>query len=95
MFSDEIDEAVKNLVLFLEETSEDICLEIAPTKINMSDDDIRKIIKQEFGVDAIKVCNEEREKQDSILRKMKDINGLTIRQIARITGFSSTRVWQA
>ena len=95
MFSDKMDEAVKKLVLFLEEASEDICLEIAPTKVSMSDGDIRKMVKWEFGVDAIKVCNEEREKQDSILRKMKDINGLTIRQISRITGFSPTRVWQA
>lgn len=65
------------------------------SEINVSDDDLRQIIRQEFGIDAIKICNEMKEKQDEILQVMNAIDGTTIRQIARITGLSSTRVWKA
>ncbi len=95
MFSDKHDEAVVRFVQFSKEPNEDICLEIRENKINVSDDDLRQIIRQEFGIDAIKICNEMKEKQDEILQVMNAIDGTTIRQIARITGLSSTRVWKA
>lgn len=61
----------------------------------MSDDDLRQMVRQKFGIDAIKICNEMREKQDGILKVMKEVVGTNIRQIARITGLSSTRIWKA
>lgn len=95
IFSDKHDEAVVRFVQFSKEPNEDICLDFRENKINVSDDDLRQLIRQEFGIDAIKICNEMKEKQDEILRVMKAIDGTTIRQIARITGLSSTRVWKA
>lgn len=61
----------------------------------MSDDELRIVIEKQFGIAAIEVCNEIREKQDSIVRKVKEVDGVTIRQIARLTGLSQTRVWRA
>lgn len=95
MFSDKLDEAVVRFVQFSKEPNEDICLDIRENNINVSDDDLRQIIRQQFGIDAIKIYNEMKEKQDEILQVMKAIDGTTIRQIARITGLSSTRVWKA
>jgi len=40
------------------------------------------MIKYLFGIDAIKICNEIKEKQDGILRIMKEVSGTNIRQIA-------------
>jgi putative transposase len=95
MFSDKPDEAVVGFVKFLREANEDICLEIPGIKANISDDDLRQMVRQKFGIDAIKICNEMREKQDGILKVMKEVVGTNIRQIARITGLSSTRIWKA
>ena len=95
MFSDKLDEAVVRFVKFLREANEDICLEIPGIKVNVSDDDLRQMVRQEFGIDAIKICNEPREKQDAILKVMKEVVGTNIRKIARITGVSSTRIWKA
>ena len=64
-------------------------------KVNVSDDTLRQKVRQQFGLDAIKIGNEMREKQDHILRVLKGIDGTNIRQIARITGLSPTRVWKA
>jgi len=81
-------------VKILREANEDICLEIPRIKVNVSDDDLRQMVRQEFGIDAVKICNEPREKQDAILKVMKEVVGTNIRQIARITGVSSTRIWK-
>jgi len=59
-------------VKFLREANEDICLEIPRIKANVSDDDLRQMVRQEFGIDAVKICNEPREKQDAILKVMKE-----------------------
>lgn len=95
MFSDKPNEAIGRFVQFSRETNSDVCLEIPEIKVNISDDNLRQMVRHQFGVDAIKICNEMREKQDHILRAMKGIDGANIRQIARITGMSPTRVWKA
>jgi len=95
MFSDNPDEAVERFVEFSKEATVDTCLEIPEIKVNVSDDDLQQVIRQQFGIDAITISNEAREKQDEILRVLKEVVGTTIRQIARITGLSSTRIWKA
>jgi len=71
------------------------CLEIPGIKVNVSDDDLRQMVRQEFGIDAVKICNEPREKQDAILNVMKEVVGTNMRLAPRITGLSSTRIWKA
>jgi len=95
MFSDRSDEAVARFIQFSQEANRDACLEIPQMKVKVSDDVLCQMVKQQFGVNAIKICNERKEKQDDILRVMKEVDGTNIRQIARITGFSSARVWKA
>jgi REP element-mobilizing transposase RayT len=95
MFANKRDEAIKRFVRFVEEINEDNCLEISENKSSLSDADIRSILKHQFGVEAIKIRNEVREKQDYLLHLLKEVYSLTVRRIARITGFSSTRIWRA
>lgn len=95
MFSDKPDKAVERFEQFSREANNDVCLEIPETKVNVSDDQLCRIISDQFGVETIKFCDETKEKQDQILRALKKIEGANIRQIARITGLSPTRVWRA
>lgn len=95
MFSDKPEEAKKRFERYSKEASIDRCIEIQEGKVNVSDNELREKVKQDFGVKAIEVSNETREKQESILQKMKEIEGVTIRQIARVTGLAETRVWRA
>lgn len=89
------EEAIRRLKLFLREENNDTCLEIPDSKVNVSDENLRQTVRQQFGIDALKIGNESREKQDHILRVMKGIDGSSIRQIARVMRLSSTRVWKA
>jgi len=95
MFSDKSSEAVVRFTEFIREANGDVCLEIPGIKVNVSDDHLRQMVRQEFGIDAIKICKEKKEKQDDILKAMKKKIGTNMRQIARITGLSVTRIWKA
>ena len=53
------------------------------------------MVRRQFGLEAVKTCQETKDKQDEILRAMKSVAGASIRQIARITGLASSRVWKA
>lgn len=95
MFTDKLEAAVGRFVQFTREKNGNTCLEIPENKVNMKDDDLRQMVRHLFGIEAITICNEVREKQDTMLREMKGVDGTTIRQISRITGLPSTRVWKA
>ena len=95
MFSERNEEAIGRLKIFLREENDDACLEIPDIKVNVSDENLRQTVRQQFGIDAIKIGNESREKQDHILRVMKGIDGSSIRQIARVVSLSPARVWKA
>jgi hypothetical protein len=42
----------------------------------MSDNKFREIVRRQFGIEAIKVCNAAREKQDSIVQERREIDGV-------------------
>ncbi|HMM22020.1 MAG TPA: hypothetical protein PKA10_14975 [Selenomonadales bacterium] len=89
LFSDNPDEAIGRFVQFLRETNSDVCLEI-----QKKCEYLRQMVRHQFGIDVIEICNEMREKQDHILRAMKGADGVNSRHIAQITRLSPTRVWK-
>lgn len=95
ILSDMREKAIKSFEQFHREETEDVCLEIATNKVKLSDEEFRILFKQQYGIDTIKIMQEDRERQDTLLRLMRAFEGSTIRQIARLTGMTATRVWQA
>jgi putative transposase len=95
MFSNIASDAIKLFEKYSQEKNTDICLEIEEGKANISDERLREIVTQRFGIEAIRISFDNRERQDAILKELKMIDGASIRQIARITGLSPKRVWKA
>jgi putative transposase len=95
LFADETADAIRRFVQFSNEPNADVCLEIQDIRVKISDEDLRQMVRQQFGLEAVKICQETKDKQDEILRAMKSVAGASIRQIARITGLASSRVWKA
>ncbi|HQA49547.1 MAG TPA: transposase [Syntrophomonadaceae bacterium] len=86
MFSDDAETSKKLFREFMEQDNSDNCLEDEKRK-RASDKEVREAIQillQGESIDKLKEM--EKEKRDSILSKMKEIEGSSIRQIARITG---------
>lgn len=96
IFSGQSTEAIKRFEQFSLESNTDICLEIEDVKTVMSDEQLRKVIKERFEIEAIKLRDEIRHKQDLILKEIKSIaSNISTRQLARITGLPQTRIWRA
>ncbi|QDR78936.1 transposase [Sporomusa termitida] len=95
MFADTTAAAIARFVRFSNTANSDSCLELPASKISVSDDDFRNMIRQQFGIEPIQVARQTREQQDAILRALKAVEGAKIRQLARITGLAATRVWKA
>ena len=91
MFSTDSDQARKGYVRFMNEIStNDVCLE-DKKQVTLKDEEVKTLIKKYAnvsipqGLQAMK-----KTERDAILREIKKIQGITTRQIARLTGISQS-----
>ncbi len=94
LFSEQKEEARKQFEKYMKESNEDICLDYKE-RHRISDEKILKLIEEKYGVKNGFLHLLKREEIDTILKELKEINGITIRQIARVTGVSKYRVEKA
>ncbi|WP_242661503.1 transposase [Alkaliphilus metalliredigens] len=94
IFAKDNDIAIELFVKFNKENNSDECLEIEGKKKNISDDELRRIIKNEFKVEAWTLQNESKEKKEMMLKKALEIEGISTRQLARVTGVSANIIWK-
>ena len=71
----------------MNESQEDICLEMEENH-RITDEEANAMIKKTYGITSSQaIQNLEAQKRDDILRNLKE-NGLSIRQIERLTGIN-------
>ena len=75
-----------NFVRFNNEDNNDICLDITEQEFRLSDNDAIKVLRKISRCDSINDFQAlEKDKRDRCIKKLKE-EGLSIRQISRITG---------
>lgn len=74
--------------------SDDTVITIEAAK-RLTDEEACAKIRKIADISAVRLRQLDREARDELLRKIKGIEGLSIRQIARITGFSASIVARA
>ena len=89
MFSMDKAKAVESFCKFNNQKSNDMCLE-DEEKIRISDNELRGKFEQLGIINMIEFRQLERNKRNEILKKLKSIDGVTIRQLSRITGISKS-----
>jgi REP element-mobilizing transposase RayT len=95
MFADRREQAIQRYKEFMNERSSEECLEIKQIK-KLNDKEGLETIKQHLCIQSIEELKKlDKEERDACLRKLKAIEGLSIRQIARITGFTVSIVAKA
>ncbi|WP_234987248.1 REP-associated tyrosine transposase [Bacillus sinesaloumensis] len=81
---------------FNEMNNEDQCLELIVNAPRLTDEEARQKIKESLGTMEIPhVKSLPREKRKEILRELKTIKGISMRQLARIMGISLNLVFKA
>lgn len=75
--------------------TDDNCIEISEVK-RMTDKETRKIIEKYANVNIpTELQNLERIKRDEVVRKIKEVDGVLTRQIARLTGIGQSVIVKA
>ncbi len=87
MFSADRNKAVALFRSFNSENNDDQCLEYNE-KPNLSDQELIKILSKLDIVNINEIARLEKGQRDNVLKKIKGINGVKVRQISRLTGIS-------
>lgn len=89
MFSDVRTQALNQFLEFTNINNEDKCLDNEERK-RLLDSDVRKCLLQ-HGISSMSTLQHmEKGKRDEIIRAVKSIDGVTIRQLSRLTGLSKS-----
>jgi len=94
LFASKKQTAMKMFKKSMIEVTEDVCLDYGE-KHRIVDEEIIKLIEDKYRVKKDYFHLLERKDRDIILRDLKAINGVSIRQLMRITGVSKFMVEKA
>lgn len=95
MFAKNEIQAMEAFRCYMREVSEELCMDDTVTK-NISDSEATKIMTEIMGSQSIaKLSTMPKPERDILLRKFKAVKGISLRQIARISGLSYQMVNRA
>ncbi len=94
IFSDNKNEAIEQFKRFNQTENDDNCLEIKDNGSNISDEELDMIIERDFKIKAAMIKNEPRDKMTTLLKEILKIDGVSTRQLSRLTGISTGVIWR-
>lgn len=89
LFSQDRDLAVENFKKYMQQRNHDQCLEDR-RRIRMTDSEVMRYLHQMGVGNTSELQQMQRDKRDAVLLKLKQMNGVSLRQISRITGISKS-----
>lgn len=94
MFSDNSKEAIKLFEKFMDEENDDKCIDFNDN-IRMHDSELLDYLHN-FGIKNVSELQQlSKEKRNIIINELKKINGISLRQLARVTGLSKKIIERA
>ncbi|WP_079525520.1 transposase [Solibacillus isronensis] len=89
LFSSERRKAIKLYMEYMQQQNDDQCLEVS-MNVKKTDQEIRKYLNTLGIANTSQLQQLNRSHRDEILAKVKSLNGVSIRQLSRITGISKS-----
>jgi putative transposase len=94
LFSSDRKIAIKLFTKYMCETNDDQCLDYK-VKVKMPDSEVREFLYT-LGITNISTLQQmPKENRDTILVRLKELTGVTVRQISRVTGISKSVIQRA
>ncbi|MGG0716220.1 transposase [Robertmurraya massiliosenegalensis] len=96
MFATDLAIAIEKFKEYNERKNNDTCLEDMVKERRLTDEEVRKEIKKILGaIEIAQVKSLPKEERSEVLRRVKGIKGVSLRQAARIFGVSLTLIYKA
>ncbi len=94
IFSNDKKVALDSFKKFINRPNDDRCLEIEKYKRRITDDELKETIEDKFKIKSTMVKNESYERMKAILKEILNFDGVSTRQLARVTGISLNTIWK-
>ena len=94
LFDKEKDKAIEKFKRFNEESNNDQCLEVIEKRKTISDKKIRKLMLKKFDIELALLHNEQVKNQTEVLKFLKKLDGISLRQLSRLTGFTVNKIFR-
>jgi len=76
-------------------SNNDQCLEISEKRKTLSDKKIRQLALQKFDIELALLHNEQVKNQTEVLKYLKQLEGSSLKQLSRLTGFTVNKIFRA
>jgi len=94
MFHQERDKAIERFKQFSQEPNNDQCLEVTAKRETLSDKEIRNLVLSKYHIELTTLQNAPSIIQDKILKYLKELDGCSLRQVSRLTGFTVNKIFK-
>ena len=94
LFDKDKDKAIEKFIIFNKESNNDQCLEVSEKRRTMSDQKIRQLALKKYNIELALLHNEQTKTQMEVLKYLKELDGSSLRQISRLTGFTVNKIFR-
>lgn len=92
MFNDDRRLAINRYIALMNEPNNDICMELNE-RMKLTDEKLGEIIKEFGDLDSVSdIHNLDEKRRNKLLRELKEIEGVSVLQISRVTGINRTKI---
>jgi len=95
MFAENRDKAIKEFKDFNLAINNDQCLDIIPERNTISDKMVRQLVANKYNLELASLHSEEPETQAEVFKYLKGIDGISLRQLSRLSGFTVNKIYRA
>ena len=94
MFHQERDKAIERFERFNQETNNDQCIEMPTKRETLSDKEINHLVLSKYQIELVTLQNAPTIIQDKVLKYLKGLDGCSLRQVSRLTGFTVNKIFK-
>lgn len=95
LFDKEKDKAIEKFKSFNDEPNNDQCLDLPEKRKTLSDKEIRNLVLKKYHLDLALFHNTPSQMQAEVLKYLKELDGSSLRQLSRLTGFTVNKIFRA
>jgi len=94
MFAENRDKAIKEFKDFNLAINNDQCLDIIPERNTISDKMVRQLVANKYNLELASLHSEKLETQTEVLKYLKGLDGISLRQLSRLSGFTVNKIYR-